>query len=202
MNKVHHFIYKRICASFETGKTIPNRWFYFCGLKLNLKLFEISFLFIQTYKQYKLFWYFFLFKILKTQNWDFRFCRIFLSLFPTYWVSKVSKINTLSAGFRFKIPVYVHSSKYCCQTVRCTVCTCIRICTQTDMFPLPPVRVRSVSRGKFSPPHTLVCRKLGYLKLNLLCWIIEMCALPLCRLHRNRRYEDWGRASSLGRASS
>ncbi len=24
----------------------------------------------------------------------------------------------------------------------------------------------------------------------------------LCRLHRNRRYEDWGRASSLGRASS
>ncbi len=26
--------------------------------------------------------------------------------------------------------------------------------------------------------------------------------LYLCRLHRNRRYEDWGRASSLGRASS
>ena len=37
MNTVHHFIYKRICASFETGKTIPNRWFYFCGLGLKLK---------------------------------------------------------------------------------------------------------------------------------------------------------------------
>ena len=27
MNTVHHFIYKRICASFETGKTIPNKCF-------------------------------------------------------------------------------------------------------------------------------------------------------------------------------
>jgi hypothetical protein len=40
-------------------------------------------------------------------------------------------------------------------TVGGTVCTCIRFCTQTDMFPLPPVRVRSVSRGKFSPPTLL-----------------------------------------------
>ncbi len=45
--------------------------------------------------------------------------------------------------------------EYGYQTVGGTVCTCIRFCTQTDMFPLPPVRVRSVSRGKFSPPHTL-----------------------------------------------
>ncbi len=31
---------------------------------------------------------------------------------------------------------------------------------------------------------------------------IHLTGQYLCRLHRNRRYEDWGRASSLGRASS
>ena len=56
-------------------------WFHFCGLRLNLKLFKISFSFYSTYKQYKLFWYFLLFKILKTQYWDFHSAEYFLFAF-------------------------------------------------------------------------------------------------------------------------
>jgi hypothetical protein len=49
----------------------------------------------------------------------------------------------------FKIK-YFHkdAQKYGYLTVGGTVCTCIRFCTQTDMFPLPPVRVRSAREEK------------------------------------------------------
>ena len=96
MNTVHHFIYKRICASFETGKTIPNRWFYFCGLGLKLKTVWNFFSFYSTYKQYKLFWYFFLFRILKTQNWDFWFCRIFFAFSHSFKYQKFFAAKTLT----------------------------------------------------------------------------------------------------------
>ena len=78
------YIYKAICASFETGKTIPNRWFYFCGLGLNLKLLKFSFSFYSTYKQYKLFWYFFSFLKYSKLNIGIFILQNIFSLFPIH----------------------------------------------------------------------------------------------------------------------
>ncbi len=54
------------------------------------------------------------------------------------------------------------AQKYGYLTVGGTICTCIRFCTQTDMFPLPLFGWGQSREENFSPPHTLVCRKLGY----------------------------------------
>jgi len=72
-------------------------WFHFCGLRLNLKLFKISFSFYSTYKQYKLFWYFLpFFKILKTQYWDFHSAEYFFAFSHSFKYQKFFAAKTLT----------------------------------------------------------------------------------------------------------